>query len=73
MSEAAVLEIQRMRVEFARLVESLSPWLSMDEMCARYKCTTQTLRDMERRGDIPKRSNGRWNRIEVMQWEAAKH
>jgi hypothetical protein len=41
MSESAVLEIQRMRVEFARLVESLSPWLSTEEMCARYSCTPQ--------------------------------
>lgn len=73
MSEVAVLEIQRMRVEFARLVESLSPWLSTEEMCARYTCTPQTLRNMERRGDIPTRANGRWNRIELMQWEAAKH
>lgn len=55
MSESAVLEIQRMRVEFARLVESLSPWLSTEEMCARYSCTPQTLRNMERRGDIPTR------------------
>lgn len=72
MTDAAVLEIQRMRVEFARLVESLSPWLSTEEMCARYTCTPQTLRNMERRGTIPTRSNGRWNRTEVMQWEAAK-
>lgn len=73
MSDAAMMEIQRMRVEFARIVECMSPWLSTDEMCARYDCTPQTLRNMERRGDIPTRTNGRWNRSEVMQWESAKN
>lgn len=73
MSESAMMEIQRLTIEVSRLVVSLSPWLSTEEMCARYTCTPQTLRNMERRGDIPTRSNGRWNRIELMQWEAARH
>lgn len=73
MTEAAVLEVQRLRMEVSRLIECMSPWLSTEEMCSRYKCTPQTLRNMERRGTIPTRTNGRWNRSEVMQWEAAKH
>lgn len=70
MTESAVLEVRRLSMEVERLIASLSPWLSTEEMCARYSCTPQTLRNMERRGDIPTRTNGRWNRSEVMQWEA---
>jgi len=70
MTESAVLEVRRLSMEVERLIASLSPWLSVEGMCARYDCTPQTLRNMERRGDIPTRTKGRWNRSEVMQWEA---
>lgn len=72
MTESAILEIKKMRLEMERMIASLSPWLSVEEMCARYDCTPQTLRNMERRGDIPTRCKGRWDRQEVMQWEASK-
>ena len=59
--------------EVSKLALMLSPWVTTDEMCQRYGCTPQTLTNMERRGDIPTRANGRWNRIELMQWEAARN
>ena len=52
------------------LAAQLSPWITTAEMCARYSCTPKTLANMERRGDIPWRIKGRWNRAEVVQWEA---
>lgn len=71
MSEA-VLEIQIMRREFEHLIASLSPWVTTAEMCARYKVTPQTLKNMELRGDIPQRIKGRWSRVALMQFEAAR-
>jgi len=55
--------------EVGRLTELLSPWVSLDEMCKRYEVTSKTLLAMERRGQIPYRVNGRWNRSELQQWE----
>ena len=72
MTDSAALEVRRLSMEVERLIASLSPWLSVEEMCARYSCTPQTLRNMERRGDIPTRSKGRWDRQEVIQWEREK-
>ena len=55
--------------EICRLTDLLSPWVGADEMRARYDVTMQTLKDMERRGEIPVRTNGRWSRSELLQWE----
>jgi hypothetical protein len=52
------------------LASQMSPWISTQEMCKRYDCTAKTLNAMERRGDIPWRVKGRWNRAEVIEWEA---
>jgi hypothetical protein len=52
------------------LASQMSPWISTQEMCKRYDCTPKTLNAMERRGDIPWRVKGRWNRAEVIEWEA---
>ena len=50
--------------------EEISPWLSMDDMMARYHVkTTHTITAMERRGEIPKRAKtGLWLRSEVNDW-----
>jgi hypothetical protein len=68
--DAAVIEIQRLRQEFASLVAHLSPWVTTDEMCARYQCTPKTLANMERDGRIPFRKSGKWNRTELINWES---
>ena len=70
MSDIAIVEIQKMRQEFAMLVASLAPWVSTTEMCARYNCTPKTLNNMERDGRIPFRKAGKWNRIELIEWES---
>jgi len=70
MSESATLELQIMRREFAALLANLSPWVSTDEMCARYDCTPKTLNNMERDGRIPFRKRGKWNRVELVNWES---
>jgi hypothetical protein len=61
--------LQLLTREVSRLTELLSPWVSIDEMCKRYNVTPKTLTAMERRGDIPERTKGRWNRSELQQWE----
>lgn len=50
--------------------EVISPWLSMDDMMARYNVkSTKTITAMERRGEIPTRTkSGRWLRSEVNEW-----
>lgn len=58
--------------ELKTLAANLSPWITTPEMMARYDCTAQTLGKMERRGEIPWRVAGRWNRAEVIEWESKK-
>ncbi len=70
MTDAAILEIKQLRQEVVRLMACLSPYIGQDEMQARYGVTSQTLLAMERRGEIPTRSRGRWLRSEVVQWES---
>lgn len=70
MSESAMIELQIMRREFAALLANLSPWVSTDEMCARYDCTPKTLNNMERDGRIPFRKRGKWNRVDLVNWES---
>lgn len=72
MTEEAVIELRQLRQEFANLVANLSPWVSTDEMCVRYKCTPKTLNNMERDGRLPFRINGKWNRIELINWESKR-
>lgn len=67
--QATVMMLAR---EVGRLTEMLSPWVSFDEMSKRYEVTHKTLTAMERRGEIPFRVNGRWNRSELQQWEQRK-
>lgn len=67
MKDEAVIELRQLRAEFANLVANLSPWVSTDEMCVRYKCTPKTLNNMERDGRIPFRINGKWSRVELLQ------
>lgn len=70
--EKVVAELALMRRELAGLVQVVSPWISSEEMGNRYRVKDpKTLVAMERRGEIPIRAHGRWNRAEVMQWEAA--
>lgn len=64
------LQIARLTQAVADLSKHLAPWITTAEMCARYDCTPKTLSAMERRGDIPWRVKGRWNRAEVIAWEA---
>jgi predicted DNA-binding transcriptional regulator AlpA len=54
--------------------EEISPWLSMDDMMARYHVkTTHTITAMERRGEIPQRAKtGLWLRSEVNDWTTSK-
>lgn len=68
--ELAATELRKLRREVASLAAMLSPWITTPEMCARYDCTPQTLTVMERRGDIPFRTKGRWLRTGVMEFEA---
>jgi predicted DNA-binding transcriptional regulator AlpA len=53
--------------------EVINPWLTMDDMMARYHVkTTHTITAMERRGEIPKRAKtGLWLRSEVNDWIAS--
>ncbi len=69
MSEDAVIELRQLRAQVAALVAHLSPFITTDEMCARYDCTPRTLNNMERAGKIPFRHGARWNRNEVMEFE----
>lgn len=64
-------ELKQIRQELAYIARALSPWIEMAEMCQRYGVCSKTLLAMERRGDIPARVRGRWNRAEVMQVETA--
>ena len=43
-----------------------------DEMLLRLDAVKDQIKNMERRGDIPHRSKGRWNRAELVQWEQKK-
>ena len=72
MSDLRTIEtsLRQLRHEVATLAQCLSPWIGSDEMARRYGVTGKTLTAMERRGDIPQRVHGRWNRAEVMQWES---
>jgi len=71
--ETVVAEIALMRRDFAALVHAITPWIGTDEMKLRYGVKDpKTLVAMELRGEIPLRAKGRWNRAEVMQWEAAQ-
>jgi hypothetical protein len=66
-------EIELLRREVAALVAHLSPYIGQDEMQARYQVTSQTLRAMENRREIPERCRGRWLRVEVLSWESARN
>lgn len=63
--------INELRREVAALARMLSPWIEPSEMQARYNVCGKTLLAMERRGQIPARKNGRWSRVEVMEWESS--
>lgn len=65
-------ELELLRREVVNLIAHLSPYIGQEEMQARQQVTGQTLLAMERRGEIPKRVNGRWIRSEVLAWECAK-
>lgn len=58
--------------EIKALSAKVSPFISMEEMTERYGVCTKTILAMERRGEIPKRVNGRWKRVEVMDYEMAE-
>lgn len=58
--------------EIKALAANMSPWITTPEMMTRYDCTAQTLGKMERRGEIPWRVSGRWNRAEVIEWESKR-
>ncbi len=58
--------------ELARIAAAVSPWVSVDEMCARYQVCSKTLLAMERRGEIPRRTNGRWYRPTLIEFERAR-
>lgn len=66
----AATELKQLRREVANLAALLSPWITTTEMCQRYDCTPKTLANMERRGDLPWRVKGRWNRAEIIEWES---
>jgi hypothetical protein len=66
-------ELELLRREVANLVANLSPFIGQEEMQARYDVTGQTLLAMERRGEIPTRTKGRWLRTEVLEWETARN
>lgn len=66
-------ELELLRREVANLVAHLSPYIGQEEMQARYDVTGQTLLAMERRGEIPTRTKGRWVRSEVLAWETARN
>jgi len=70
MSSDLQITVALLAREVQRMAAQLSPWVTTDEMCQRYDCTPQTLTNMERRGDIPMRIKGKWNRVELMQWES---
>ena len=63
---------QEILSEMRRLGDMIAPWLSLNDMATRYKCTTKTISAMELRGDIPRRTKGRWLRSEVAEWEMAQ-
>ena len=55
--------------EIKALSAKVSPFIGMEEMTARYGVCTKTILAMERRGEIPKRVNGRRKRADVMDYE----
>jgi hypothetical protein len=65
-------EVELLKREVSALIAALSPYIGQDEMQSRYGVTGQTLLNMERRGDIPTRSRGRWSRADVLAWECDK-
>lgn len=64
-------ELRRLAKEVQEMARRVSPWIDVKEMETRYNVCSKTLLAMERRGEIPKRINGRWNRADVMQHEEA--
>lgn len=72
MTTDAIAEIRELRQELKTIAVLLSPWIGQEEMQARYQVTGKTLLAMERRGQIPRRVNGRWVRAEVVSWEGAE-
>ena len=68
MSNEALAMVQLTR-EGRRLIDNISPWIDIQEMATRYSCTTRNLANMEKRGEIPYRTRGRWLRSEVLEWE----
>ena len=63
-------DLDRLAREVARMAALVSPWIGQPEMQARYDVGPKTLLAMERRREIPTRVNGRWKRVEVMEWES---
>lgn len=71
MTTASISEsVFALAAELQRLQQQVAPWVSMDEMCARYDCTPATIRAMERRGDVPQRVKGRWYRPQLCEHES---
>ena len=66
-------DIERLTAEVARMAALVSPWIGQPEMQSRYDVGPKTLLAMERRREIPTRVNGRWKRVEVMEWEAREN
>ena len=68
-TDSLAVELRQLRDMVAALLAHVSPFITTDEMCVRYHCTTRTLNNLERSGKIPFRRGVRWNRNEVMEFE----
>lgn len=65
------LAVARLVLEISRMADAQCPWVTVDEMQARYGRTLKTLATMERRGETPRRAKGgKWLRSELVQWES---
>jgi len=66
-------DLALIRQDLAAVAAAITPWVSAEEMMRRYDVKQyRTLAAMEARGEIPRRVNGRWSRIALMQWEDAQ-
>lgn len=56
--------------EIKTLINAQAPWMSTQDMCARYHITPKTLTARQLAGKLPQRNKtGLWSRAEVIEWE----
>lgn len=67
--QALTHQVQQLIGTVHLLANQLSPWLTMADMCTRFKCSRKTIDAKEQRGEIPQRTHGRWLLTEVIEFQ----